>query len=153
MEVNRETSRKSSLPVWLPAAAAIIALVGLIDSVYLTAKHYADGVVPCSLIDGCEKVLTSTYAEILGVPIAALGALSYFIAFSLATLAAFGDRRMWPVFGVLTAAMAAFSLWLIYLQAFEIGAFCQFCFFPAATTFLLFSLFSASNFFFGSQKK
>jgi uncharacterized membrane protein len=144
----RETSQRPSLPTWLTTAAAIVALVGLVDSVYLTAKHYADGVVPCSILEGCEKVLTSPYAEIIGVPIAALGAISYFIVFSLALLAAFGDRRMWPVFGALSVVMAGFSLWLIYLQALEIGAFCQFCLISAATSLLLFTLFVMSKLFF-----
>jgi uncharacterized membrane protein len=36
--------------------------------------------------------------------------------------------------------MAVFSLWLLYLQAFVIGAFCQFCLLSAGTTLTLFLL-------------
>lgn len=132
---------------WLPAAASLVALIGLVDAVYLTLKHLSDEVVPCSLIEGCEKVLSSPYAEIFGIPIAAFGAIAYFTAFSLAVLAAFGDRRMWPLFGVLSAVMAAFSVWLLYLQAFVIGAFCQFCLISAATSLLLLGLYIASKLF------
>src|SRR5688500_9886146 len=84
----------------LPAAAALVALVGLADSVYLTVHHFTAEPVPCSIISGCETVLTSPYAEIAGVPLAALGAAAYFAAFSLALLAAFGNRFMWTLFGV-----------------------------------------------------
>jgi uncharacterized membrane protein len=140
------TSQRAALPAWLPATAAVAALIGLADSVYLTAKHYADEVVPCSLIEGCEKVLSSPFAEISGVPIAALGAAAYFTAFSLALLTAFGERRLWPLFGGLVTLMAGFSLWLIYLQAFVIGAFCQFCLISAATTMVLLILFLASRY-------
>lgn len=128
----------------LPLAAGVVALVDLADSVYLSVKHFTAEPVPCSLVEGCEKVLTSPYAEIAGVPIAAAGAAAYFIAFALAVLAAYGDGRMWKLFGGLATLMAGFSLWLIFLQAFVIGAFCQFCLISAATSLTLFLIFIAS---------
>ena len=97
------------------AAASLVALIGLADSVYLTVHHYTNEPVPCSLIEGCESVLTSPYAEIGGIPLAAFGALAYFVAFSLALLATFGDNRMWTLFGLQAIVMAAFSAWLIYV--------------------------------------
>lgn len=123
----------------LPLAAAVIALVGLADAVYLTVMHFRNEIVPCSLVEGCEKVLTSTYAEIGGVPIAAFGAAAYFLAFSLALLAAYGNRLMWTLFRAQVTLMAAYTLWLLYLQAFVIGAFCQFCLLSAITTLVLFA--------------
>jgi len=130
---------------WIPVLAAIVAAVGLADSVYLTIHHLTAVPVPCSIISGCETVLTSQYAEIGGIPLAAFGALAYFLAFSLAILAAFGNRTMWTVFGVQVTLMAVFTAWLIYLQAFVIGAFCQFCLLSALTTFTLFILFVISK--------
>lgn len=130
----------------LPAAAAIVALIGLADSVYLTVHHFTAEPVPCSIIDGCETVLTSPYAEIAGIPLAALGAAAYFVAFSLALLAAFGNRQMWTLFSIQSILMAAFTTWLLYLQGFVIGAFCQFCLISALTTFLLLILFLVSRF-------
>jgi uncharacterized membrane protein len=130
----------------LPIAAALVALVGVVDAAYLTVHHYTNEPVPCSLVEGCETVLTSQYAEIGGVPLAAFGSAAYFVAFSLALLAGVGNRMMWTLFGVQTAIMAVFAVWLIYLQAFVIGAFCQFCLLSAATTFTLFILFLISKF-------
>lgn len=130
----------------LPVAAAIVALAGLADSIYLTVHHFTTEPVPCSIIEGCEQVLTSSYAEIGGVPLAGFGAVAYFVAFSLALLTAFGDRRMWKLFGVQATIMAAFSCWLIYVQAVLIGAFCQFCLLSAISSFLLFLLFVTSLF-------
>jgi uncharacterized membrane protein len=131
---------------WLPVAASLVALVGLADSAYLTIKHFTDEPVPCSLIEGCEVVLTSPYAEIGGVPLAALGAAAYFVAFSLAMLAAFGNRLAWMIFSIQAILMAAFSVWLLYLQGAVIGAFCQFCLISAATSFLLFIIAAISRF-------
>ncbi|MGI8408478.1 MAG: vitamin K epoxide reductase family protein [Pyrinomonadaceae bacterium] len=130
----------------LPAAAAVVALAGLVDAMYLTVKHYTEEPVPCSIIEGCEMVLTSSYAEIAGVPLAALGAAAYFTAFSLALLAAFGNRFAWTFFGIQSIIMALVTAWLIYLQAAVIGAFCQFCLISAATSFALVILYLVSRF-------
>ena len=130
----------------LPVVASLLALLGLADSVYLTVHHYTAEPVPCSIVEGCETVLTSAYAEIGGIPLAAFGALAYFIAFSLAILTVFGNRTMWLLFGVQSFIMAAVSAYLIYLQGFVIGAFCQFCLISAATSIGLFVVFLISKF-------
>ena len=122
----------------LPLAAALVALVGLADAVYLTINHYTGEKVPCSVTGGCEAVLTSAWSEIGGVPLAAFGAAAYFTAFSLAILAAFGNRLMWRVFGVVATFMAVFSVYLLYVQKFEIKQFCQYCLLSAATSVTLF---------------
>ena len=124
----------------------MVALGGLADAIYLTIKHYTGGQVPCSIVEGCEQVLTSQYAEIFGVPLAVFGAIAYFIAFSLAILATFGDRLMWTLFGVQVVLMAIFTAWLLYLQGFVIEAFCQFCLISAAVTFTLLITFIVSRF-------
>jgi uncharacterized membrane protein len=41
--------------------------------------------------------------------------------------------------------MALVSAWLLYLQGFVIGAFCQFCLLSAATSIILFGLYLASR--------
>ncbi|MEP7147759.1 MAG: vitamin K epoxide reductase family protein [Acidobacteriota bacterium] len=129
----------------LPVAAAIVAVAGLADATYLTVHQFTAEPVPCSLITGCETVLTSPYAEIGGVPLAAFGAAAYFVAFALALLAAFGNRTTWTLFGVQVSLMSIFTLWLLYLQAYVIGAFCQFCLISAITTFTMLGLFVASR--------
>lgn len=130
----------------LPVAAAIVALAGLADSVYLTVHHYTAEPVPCSIIEGCEQVLNSQWAEWGGIPLAAFGAAAYFVAFSLALLTVFGDSRTWRLYGVQATIMACFSGWLIYVQASLIGAFCQFCLLSAISSIILFLIFIASLF-------
>lgn len=131
----------------LPLAAAIIAVAGIIDATYLTIHHYTAEPVPCGGAFDCEMVLTSPYAEYWGIPLAAFGIAAYLVAFLLAMLTAFGRRRLWPLFGTQVTIMAAFSCWLIYVQAVYIKAFCQFCLISAATTFTLFILYLVSVFF------
>jgi len=145
-EVENVIEKNNNTVAKLPALAAVVALIGIADAVYLTVKHYTGEKVPCSIVEGCEQVLTSSYAEIAGVPLAAFGALAYFTAFSLCVLAAFGNRSTWKIFGVQATLMAIFTVWLVYLQAAVIGAFCQFCLASAAITLTLFTIFLISKF-------
>lgn len=121
----------------LDAAAAVLALVGVGDSVYLTVEHLLGNTVRCTVTSGCSEVLGSPYASLWGVPLAAFGAMAYFTAFSLATLSAFGYTKARTLLTILVAAMFAATLWLLYVQAFVLGAFCQYCLLSAAITTLL----------------
>jgi uncharacterized membrane protein len=114
--------------------AAIVSLIGLADSIYLTDENVTGRSVICTIVAGCSEVLSSRYAVVAGVPLAAVGAAAYFSVFSLATLAAFGYRFASGLLTILVLLMFLFSLWLIYLQAFVIHAFCQFCLLSAAVT-------------------
>src|SRR5919199_560404 len=66
--------------------------------------------------------------------VAALGALAYFMVFSLATLAAFGYGGARRLLAPLVALMFLATLWFLYLQAFVIHAFCAYCLLSAAVT-------------------
>jgi uncharacterized membrane protein len=118
----------------LYVTAAIISLLGLADALYLTVEHVTGQSVRCTIVAGCSEVLSSQYAVVAGVPLALIGAAAYFSVFSLATLGAFGYRFAATLLTPLVLLMFLFSLWLIYLQAFVIHAFCQFCLFSAAVT-------------------
>ena len=122
------------LPLKLYVTAAIVSLIGLADAIYLTVEHVTGQSVRCTIVAGCSEVLSSQYAVVAGVPLAAIGAAAYFSVFSLATLAAFGYRVAGTLLTPLVLLMFLVSLWLIYLQAFVIHAFCQFCLLSAAVT-------------------
>src|SRR2546423_1697193 len=122
---------------WIYVVAALLSLLGLADAIYLTIEHVTGQSVRCTIIAGCSEVLSSSYAVVAGFPLALIGAAAYFSVFSLATLAAFGYRVAATLLMPLSVAMFLVSLWLIYLQAFVIRAFCQFCLFSALITFLL----------------
>jgi uncharacterized membrane protein len=124
--------------------ASFVALVGLADAIYLTVHHYTATAVPCGLTGGCEMVLTSAYAEIFGVPLGVYGAAAYFTAFALALLAAYGNEVTWKLFGAIATVMAFFSAYLIFVQAYYINAFCQYCLLSALTSTTLFVLFVVS---------
>jgi uncharacterized membrane protein len=116
---------------------ALVSVCGLADAWYLTVEHLTGESVQCTVIHGCSEVLSSRYATIAGYPLAGLGALAYFTVFSLTILALFGYHIAGKLLLPLVLVMCLVSLWLIYLQAFVIHAFCQFCLLSAATTFVL----------------
>ncbi|MGH9752218.1 MAG: vitamin K epoxide reductase family protein, partial [Blastocatellia bacterium] len=92
-------------PTLIYGLAMLVSLIGLGDSIYLTVQHLTGRSVRCSVTTGCSAVLSSHYATIAGVPTAAFGALAYFAAFSLATLAAFGYARARTALAILVAPM------------------------------------------------
>src|SRR3954452_16808060 len=107
----------------LYGVAAAIALLGLADGIYLTVEHVTGRTAQCIASSGCQDVLSSEYAAFGPVPLAALGALAYFSAFSLALLAAFGYPKCGGLFSLLTGIMFSMTLWLLYLQAYVLHAF------------------------------
>ena len=120
--------------ILLDALAALLALVGIGDSIYLTAQHLLGNSLRCTITSGCSEVLGSSYASVAGYPLAAVGAVAYFTAFSLATLAAFGYARARALLALLVGSMLLVTLWLLYVQAFVLRAFCQYCLLSAAIT-------------------
>jgi len=108
----------------LKAGIALVALLGLGIAAYLTYVHYA-GLHPlCLASGGCEKVQSSRYAKLGGIPVATLGLVGY--AGILASLAVPGEAGL--VAGALTALVGfGFSAYLTYLEVFRIHAICQWC--------------------------
>jgi uncharacterized membrane protein len=128
----------------LQFAASVVGLIGLTDSIYLTLHHYTATELPCTITNGCEQVLTSTYAEVAGIPLGVFGGIAYFTAFALAILSAYGNELTWKLFGALATVMAGASCYLIFVQAYYIHAYCQYCLLSALTSFTLFALFLVS---------
>jgi uncharacterized membrane protein len=127
-------SRRRTL---LYALAALVSLIGLADAIYLTIEHLSGRSVRCTIVSGCSEVLSSEYATVRGIPLAMIGAAAYFAVFSLAVLAAYSYRWAAKSLTVIVGLMFITTLWLIYLQAFVIKHFCQFCLLSAFVTFIL----------------
>lgn len=119
---------------------AVLALIGLSDAIYLTVEHLAGRTVQCLVTSGCSAVLGSSYAVIGDIPLAALGAAAYFTVFSLAVLAAFSYPKVPRLLSVVVGLMFTFTLWLLYLQAFVLNAYCAYCLLSAAVTTTLASI-------------
>ncbi|HEX4899642.1 MAG TPA: vitamin K epoxide reductase family protein [Pyrinomonadaceae bacterium] len=126
-------SSPTAIP-WTYLSAALLALIGLGDAVYLTIQHITGASLRCTVISGCSEVLSSPYAQVGPMPLAAIGAAAYFVVFSFAILAAFSYGFAIPLLRIVVALMFLTTLWLLYLQAFVIKHFCQYCLLSAAVT-------------------
>jgi uncharacterized membrane protein len=133
-------------PALIYGPAMLVSVIGLGDSIYLTIQHLTGQSVRCTITTGCSAVLSSHYAAVAGVPTAAFGALAYFAAFSLATLAAFGYERARTALAILVAPMVVTTLWLLYVQVFALRAYCEYCLLSAAMTLTLAALVVAARF-------
>jgi uncharacterized membrane protein len=129
-----ETTRTQAI---LFTIAALIALLGVANSTYLTVQALTGATAVCGGSATCFQVLGSVYAKIAGVPVAALGVVAYFCAFSFSTFAGFGYARLRKFFNLTVWAMFAFTLWLLFVQAFILHAYCRYCLFSAAMVFIL----------------
>ena len=121
----------------LYTTVAIVSLAGLADATYLTVQAFTGETLSCGGSPDCFRVLGSSYARVGGVPVALLGALAYFSAFTFATFAAFGYARVRTLLIPTVGAMFLVTLWFLYVQAFLLHAYCRYCLFSAALTFLL----------------
>jgi uncharacterized membrane protein len=109
----------------LRIATAGLAVIGVAIAGYLTWVHYA-GLKPFCVGGGgsCERVQSSQWADLAGVPVALLGLIGYTaILASLALPEELGRQA-----AALVALVGfGFSAWLTYVELTKINAICQWC--------------------------
>jgi uncharacterized membrane protein len=108
----------------LGTSVAVVATAGLALAAYLTYVHYEPTALVCTGGGGCETVQESSYAEILGIPVALLGLVAYATILALVLWDTPGARTL---VAVLALTAAGFSAYLVALQAFVIDAWCVWC--------------------------
>jgi uncharacterized membrane protein len=122
------------------SAMFVLALLGFVDATFLTIKHLSGEVPPC-VLQGCQVVTTSKYSEIANVPIALLGMINYFVIMLASVLGITTRKEIIKKFlAWYVSAGFIFSLYLISLQYFILGAWCVYCVASAIVSILLFIL-------------
>jgi uncharacterized membrane protein len=108
----------------LHRAMIVLTLVGIGIASYLTYVHYK-GLSPiCAINQGCEKVQSSRYAKVGGVPVPLIGLIGYLAIF--VSLLMRGELARLAT-AVMTIGGFAFSAYLTSLELFQIHAICQWC--------------------------
>jgi uncharacterized membrane protein len=122
----------------------IIALVGLLDSAYLTWLKITHTEAYCiGGIGDCATVNSSRYSEIRGFPIALLGLLAYIVIAGILFLET--RHRFFKVNGTMlvfgfSLIGTLYSAYLSYLEATVIRAWCPFCLASAIAISMVFIL-------------
>jgi uncharacterized membrane protein/thiol-disulfide isomerase/thioredoxin len=122
-------------------AIPILALAGLGVAAYLAYVEITRVEAICGPVGQCNIVQSSSYAYILGVPVALLGLVSY-VAILVLWLAQkyLADRLgTWPTLGLMVVTIfgTLFSIYLTLLELFVIHAVCVWCLSSAVITLLL----------------
>ena len=121
-------------------ASIVVAVIGLIDSIYLSYVKIANTEVYCGGSSACDTVNNSPYAELAGIPIAYLGLLAYIVILILLLVEDRGD--FWGeyspliVFGM-TLAGSLYSIYLTYIEVAVLKAICPYCVVSAIAMLLL----------------
>ena len=123
---------------------ALIALIGVFVSLYLTLyKLGYIGTLACGT-GGCETVQLSKWGDFFGVPVAGWGVGYYGLVLALAVAGVqerFAEsRRLTMALLLVTCWGLLYTLWLTYLELFVIHAICRWCVGSAAMTVALFAL-------------
>ena len=107
----------------LRVAVAVLSATGAAIAGYLLYERWTGGTIACAT-GGCETVQESEYATLAGIPVALLGLLAYAAIFATAL----GTSEVVRAAGAAIALGGlVFSLYLVYVQAALIEAFCQWC--------------------------
>lgn len=123
--------------VWI---ARGLALVGFLDTAWLTASHFTGASLACGPTGGCDLVTTSRFATVGPVPLAEIGLAYYALVSVLAwTPTDVFGRRVAGGLVAITGAATGVSAFLVYLQAAVLDAWCRYCLLSASLTTLLFA--------------
>jgi uncharacterized membrane protein len=110
----------------------VLAFIGMLDAGTLYFAHRANVDLPCTTGGGCDLVAASHWAYVYGVPVALLGTAGYIIIVLMSVLKLysvselFASSLLWLILAI-TAGGTAFSWYLQYVAAVDIGAFCIYC--------------------------
>ena len=138
-----------ALPSSLVIAIFVIALLGFADAAYLTVEHFMGVIPPCSITGGCEKVLTSYYSTIYGIPVSLIGTV-YYLLIAAGCLIFLESKHIsklevhkseflkFSLFLTIPGFVA--SLWFVFLQVFVLHSYCAYCMVSATITTILFVL-------------
>lgn len=122
----------------------LLSLLGLFDSLYLLWV-YTSPFRPLACVgNGCDAVRASAYARMGGLPVPLYGVVAYSALALLIFADAFASpavaRRMNQAVAAISGAGFLFSIYLSYLEAFVVRAWCFWCIVSALAISLLFVL-------------
>lgn len=117
---------------WAPLTSTGLCLAGLAASAYLTVEHFSSSpsyACPVNASFNCIKVTTSSYSELLGIPVALLGLLFFVGMTPLCLPVAWRSANPWPARLRLAGVTVGvgFVFYLVWAELFRIDAICLWC--------------------------
>jgi uncharacterized membrane protein len=117
---------------WLDIAIPVLAVIGLVVSIYLTYVEFTSTRALCGPVGDCNAVQNSPYAKLFGVlPIGLVGAIGYIAILVAWVWHRFKTDVLARIAGPVMFGMALFgtlfSIYLTYLELYVIHAVCIWC--------------------------
>jgi uncharacterized membrane protein len=102
---------------------AILALAGVVVSALALQVHYSTATEPCDINAkwDCGIVNHSPFAEIVHIPVAALGIAGYL------AMAGSAFFRRYRLLAILALGALGFSLYLTYIEKYVLEVYCIYC--------------------------
>jgi uncharacterized membrane protein len=128
---------------WLYRASVAFASVGSLVSIYMTIYKFTSNAKMCLGSGDCSTVNTSRYSEVSGIPVAVIGTAGYAAILVMHALERrpgyFKNNGRLLIFGMALTGFL-FTLYLIYVEAILLKAFCPFCITSQVAITLIFGL-------------
>jgi vitamin-K-epoxide reductase (warfarin-sensitive) len=101
----------------------LLCVVGIIAASLALREHYREDASPCSINErwDCGIVNHSPYAVFLGIPVAVIGIVGYFL------LGVLAFRKAYRLMLLAALPGLAFSLYLAHIEASVLGVWCIYC--------------------------
>jgi uncharacterized membrane protein len=104
----------------------VLTTIGMCWAAYLTYVHYSGATPVCSIKGNpCSQVQKSQYSELVGIPVALIGAIGYLVI--LGSLLVSEDERTRFATTALTLGGFGFSAYLTYREVFTLHKICEDC--------------------------
>lgn len=106
-----------------------LSLLGLIVSAFLAFEYIQTGPIVCPITGtGCELVRKSSYSKLLGIELPIFGLLFYIIIAVMSVwLTQKPDKLISRLRFLISFSGVVFGLYLTFLEAFVIKAYCIWC--------------------------
>tara|TARA_Y100000310_G_scaffold336130_1_gene419874 strand:+ start:922 stop:1308 length:387 start_codon:yes stop_codon:yes gene_type:complete len=116
----------------------VLAVIGLLISVYIFEKRRKKQHLVCLIGKECDVVLGSKYNKLFGIHNEIVGMFYYFVIGLLALLLVFGIGDLTWVLLVISFVGVLFSIYFLYIQFIVLKAGCDYCVGSALVSFLIF---------------
>jgi uncharacterized membrane protein len=129
-------------PGWLVPTSLVLTVIGLLTSAYLTFEHFTNNATLACSIGGtvdCQKVTTSQWAYLFGIPVAVLGLFFFVVLLALMLPQVWRRPEPWldrARIAWLTVGLGM-VLYLVWAEFFKIRAICLWCTVVHVVTFAL----------------
>ncbi len=124
-------------------ASVALAALGALIAIYMTIYKWTDNNTMCLGSGDCATVNESAYSAVFGIPVALVGVGGYLAMLAVLLLEKYGKDKFFKengplaIFGLGVGGFG-FTLYLVYVEAFILEAWCPFCVASQVTMTILF---------------